>query len=655
MKKIVSALFLLLPLLALSQNNLPAGKTGMIPELLWKLGRVNGLGISKDGKYVVYSVSTPDIDENRMKTKSYIIPVTGGTATGINNTDSLLNDKNLSPDGNYLLSNKEVKEKKVFGSDYYPELAKSNAYIFDNLDQRHWDTWEDGKFDHVFVTPAGKSQEEKDIMAGEPYDCPQKPFGGDEDYVWNPDGKHVIYVTKKKFGKDYASSTNTDLYEYDLSTGITKDLTEGRKGYDVNPSFSKDGTLAWLSMETDGYEADKQDIVASTGLGVMNLTKQRDDINVEDYKWSEDGRNIFFRAAINGTEQLFEVDYTGATQKLPDIRQITMGDFDITGIVGQTGNVLIVSRTDMNHAVELYAVDIGNGNMKKLTYVNDSIYNSISTCKTERRWITTTDNKKMLAWVIYPPDFDSSKKYPTLLYCQGGPQSALTQFYSFRWNFQLMASQGYIVVAPNRRGMPGHGTKWNEQISKDWGGQVMKDYLSAIDAVSKEKFVDKERLGCVGASYGGYSVYMLAGIHNNRFKTFIAHDGVFDLKSWYGTTEELWFANWDIGGPYWDKNNVAAQKSYAQFSPSNFVDKWNTPIMIIQGGKDFRVPIEQGLQAFQAAQLKGIKSKLLYLPDENHWVSSAQNALVWQHEFFKWLDETLPAKEKKSSEDKKAF
>lgn len=627
----------------------------MTPELLWKLGRVSGLGISKDGKYVLYSVSTPDVDANKSKRKSYMMPVTGGTAMEISNPDSLLSNKNLSPDSTYTLSDKEVKVKNILGSDKYPELPKSNVYIFDNLDQRHWDEWEDGKFNHVFITPVGKPEEAKDIMADEPYDCPTKPFGGDEDYVWSPDHKAVVYVAKKKFGKDYAESTNTDLYEYDLETGATKNLTEGRMGYDVSPAFSKDGTLAWLSMKRDGFEADKQDIVASTGMGVVNLTKLRDDISVEGFRWSDDGRHIFFSAPINGTLQLFEVDYTGATQKVPDIRQITSGDFDVNGIVAQAGNVMIVSRTDMNHAAELYAVDLGNGNMKQLTYVNDSVYNSIGKCKTERRWITTTDKKKMLVWVIYPPDFDPAKKYPTLLYCQGGPQVPLTQFYSFRWNFQLMASQGYIVVAPNRRGMQGHGTKWNEQISKDWGGQVMKDYLSAIDEVSKEKFVDKDRLGCVGASYGGYSVFMLAGMHNNRFKTFISHDGVFDLKSWYGTTEELWFPNWDIGGPYWDKKNAVAQNSYMKFSPSNFVDKWNTPIMIIQGGKDYRVPIEQGMQAFQAAQMRGIKSKLLYLPDENHWVLSAQNALVWQHEFYKWLDETLPAVDKKGKDDKKAF
>jgi dipeptidyl aminopeptidase/acylaminoacyl peptidase len=660
-KGFVSVCLLLLPFLSFAQSGSPAPKDSQIvkgvmtPELLWKLGNVTGVGISRDGKYVVYTVTTPDWETNKSNKKSYMIPIGGGTAVETNNPDSLVNNKNLSPDGKYLLSNKEVKVKKIFGSDYYPELTKSDAYIFDNLSERHWDKWEDGKFDHVFVTPVGKPAEEKDIMPEEPNDCPQKPFGDDKDYIWRPDGQAVIYVTKKKYGKDYAVSTNTDLYEYDLTTGTTKNLTEGKMGYDVEPAYSKSGTLAWLSMRRDGYEADKQDILAFNGMGVVNLTKHRDDIHVEGFRWSDDGRNIFFWAPINGTLQLFEVDYTGATKKLPDIRQITTGDFDITGIIGQNENQLIVSRTDMNHATELFSVDISNGAMKKITYVNDAAYKTIESCKTERRFVTTTDGKKMLVWVIYPPDFDPNKKYPTLLYCQGGPQGALTQLYSFRWNFQLMASQGYIVVAPNRRGMPGHGTKWNEQISKDWGGQAMKDYLSAIDAVSQEKFVDKGRLGCVGASYGGYSAFMLAGMHNNRFKTFIAHDGVFDLKSWYGTTEEMWFANWDIGGPYWDKNNAAAQKTYSKFSPSNFVDKWNTPIMIVQGGKDYRVPIEQGLQAFKAAQLRGIKSKLLYLPDENHWVLTAQNGLVWQHEFFKWLNETLPPAGTKTTTEKKAF
>ena len=574
----------------------------MTPELLWKLGRVSGSGISKDGKYIVYSVSTPDWEANKSKRKSYIIPINGGDAKEINNPDSLLNDKNISPDGRYIISNKEVKVKKIMGSDQYPELEKSNVYIFDNLNNRHWDTWEEGKFDHVFLSrlEKGKSIDEKDIMATEPYECPQKPFGGDEDYVWSPDGKYIVYCTKKKFGTAYAVSTNTDLYQYNIATGETKNLTEGMMGYDISPLYNQNGELAWMSMKRDGYEADKQDLIVSNGITKMNLTQQRDDINVEGFRWNENGKELFFWAPINGTLQLFSVNYPADSKTLLAIKQLTKGDFDINNIVGQSGNKLIVSRADMNHAAELYSVAVDDGSMKQLTQTNDATYNSIGMCKTERKWVTTTDGKKMLVWVIYPPGFDPTKKYPTLLYCQGGPQVALTQFYSFRWNFQLMASQGYIVIAPCRRGMPGFGTKWNEQISKDWGGQVMKDYLSAIDAVSKEKFVDTSRRGCVGASFGGYSVFQLAGMHQGRFKSFISHDGVFDFRSMYGTTEEMWFENWEKGGPYWDKNNKVAQRSFSQ-SPSNSVDKWNTPIMIIQGGKDYRVPIEQGMQAFQAA------------------------------------------------------
>ncbi len=618
----------------------------MTPELLWKLGRVNGLGISKDGKNIVYSVSTPNAEENKSSSKTYMMAIEGGNATEITNTGDLLANKNISPDGKYILTHREVKIKNIRGTDLYPELTKSNAYVFDNLNNRHWDKWEDGAFDHVFLSPASNAGMEEviDIMPGEPYDCPTKPFGGDGDYIWSADSKSIIYVAKKKYGKDYAVSTNTDLYGYNIETHKTSNLTENNKGYDLSPSISSNGTLAWLQMKRDGYESDKQDLIASTGLGTVNLTGHDDKVHVQGYKWSNDGKHIYFWAPTNGTEQLFEVDYTGATKKLPFIRQITKGDFDITNIIGQVDNTLFVTRTDMNHAAEIYSVDIESGNMKQLSHVNDAVYNSIGMCKTERRWVATTDNKKMLVWVIYPPGFDASKKYPTLLYCQGGPQSPLTQFYSFRWNFQLIASQGYIVVAPNRRGMPGYGTQWNEAISKDHGGQPIKDYLSAIDAVSKEKFVDINRRGCVGPSYGGYSVFMLAGIHNNRFKTFFAHDGVFDKRSMYGTTEELFFVDWDWGGAYWDKANTPAQSKFNQQNPINHITKWNTPIMIVQGGKDYRVPIEQGLQAFQAAQLRGIKSKLLYLPEENHWVLSPQNALVWQNEFFKWLGETLPEK-----------
>ena len=322
-------------------------------------------------------------------------------------------------------------------------------------------------------------------------------------------------------------------------------------------------------------------------------------------------------------------------------RQISDGQFDVNGIVAQSGSNLIVYRRDMNHATEIYSLNISSGAMKKLSNGNDATYKDIKMSKIEKRIVKTTDGKDMPTWVIYPPDFDASKKYPTLLYCQGGPQGALSQFYSFRWNFQLMAAQGYIIVAPNRRGMPGYGVEWNEQISKDYGGQNMADYLSAIDDVDKESYVDTDRLGCIGASYGGYSVFYLASRHEGRFKSFVSHDGIFNWRSMYGTTEELFFVNWDLGGAYWDKENAAAQKSYNEFNPINFVDKWDTPILIIQGGKDFRVPIGQGLEAFQAAQLQGIKSRLLFFPEENHWVLSAQNSLVWQREFYKWLAETL--------------
>ncbi len=614
----------------------------MTPELLWQLGRVSGLGISKDGKSIVYKVNTPSIAEDKSMTKFYSLSLPGTTHVEIANTTEWLANGNLSPDGKYQITAEEVKIKNVAGRDFYPDLTKSKVQIYESLNYRHWDEWEDGSFSHLFVHPIvnGKAVEGKDIMPGEPNDCPQKPFGGEDDYTWSPDGKLIVYVDKKKFGTAYAVSTNTDLYAYNLETGLTANLTEGMMGYDTHPAYSPQGALAWLSMKRDGYEADKNDIIVRMGSSTINLTEKWDG-TVNSFAWSPQGDKLFFNAATDGTIQLFEVDYPGLTKKIPVVKQITNGEFDVSAIVGQMNNMMIVSRTDMNHAAELYSVNLSNGIMQQLTHINDAQYLKLSLSKIEKRMVPTTDGKKMLVWVIYPPDFDPAKKYPTLLYCQGGPQSALTQFFSFRWNFQLMAANGYIVVAPNRRGMPGFGVAWNEQISKDHGGQVMQDYLSAIDEVKKETFVDKDRLGCVGASYGGYSVFYLEGIHQHRFKTFVAHDGIFNLKSMYGTTEELWFVNWDLGGPYWGKNNLAAQKSYAQFDPSGLVEKWDTPILIFQGGKDYRVPLGQGLEAFQAAQLKGIKSKLVVFPDENHWVLHAQNALVWQREFFKWLKETL--------------
>ena len=613
-------------------------KLAMSPELLWDVKRVTGLGLSKDDNYIVYKVSTPQVSENSFSSKTYKVNIQSGIVEDVTNPSNELHDRNLSPDGKYKLADRAVKVEPVHGFDFHPDLQKSTAQIYTSLDYRHWDTWNDGTYNHVlFGSATAADSTYKDILEGMPYNCPQKPFGGSEDYIWSPDSKSIVYVSKKSKGTQAVQSTNTDLYQYDIATGNTTNLTEANKGYDVAPSYSISGDLAYLSMATDGYEADKNDLkVISKGI-TYNLTAQWDE-SVQSFIWAKNGKNLFFTAAVDGTLQLFEVDFPGMTRKLPTVRQLTKGDWDVNDIIGLTGDLIIVSRVSMNRAAEIYSYNTVSQKWTQLTNVNTDLYKNIAEAKTERRYVTTTDGKQMLVWVVYPPGFDPNKKYPTLLYCQGGPQSALTQFYSYRWNLHLMASQGYIVVAPNRRGMPGHGVAWNHEISKDWGGQNIQDYLSAIDDVSKETYVDKSRLGAVGASYGGYSVFYLAGIHNKRFKTFIAHDGSFNLYSMYGSTEEIFFVNYDFGGPYWEEKN---SKTYRDFNPVHHVQKWDTPIYIIQGGRDYRIPENQGLEAFTAAQLKGLKSKLLYLPDENHWVIKPQNSLVWQREFFKWLKETL--------------
>jgi len=611
----------------------------MTPELLWQVKKVSPIGVSADGKELFYKVTTPNVEENNFDSKYYKMPVTGGNYTEISKDDAKVTDKNLSPNGQYLLMNKPVQVKDVAGKDIYKDLPKSDVYVYTSLDYRHWDTWNDGTYDHVFYKNT-KTGAETDITPQQPYYTPQAPFGGDEDYIWGAKGENIYYVSKKLAGTEYAVSTNTDIYKYDLASKQTENITKENKGYDTHPAFSKEGTLAWLQMVTEGYEADKNDIVVLQDGVKQNLTSQWDG-TVNGFIWASNSKEIYFTAPIDGTIQIFKVDYPGKTKKMPVVQQLSQGQFDVTGIVAENNGQLIVTRTDMNHASEIFSFDLKNKTFKQITLVNTEFYNNLDLPKVEKRMVTTKDNKQMLVWVILPPNFDKNKKYPTLLYAQGGPQSALSQFYSTRWNFQLMASEGYIIVAPNRRGMPGHGVEWNAEISGDWGGKAMQDYLDAIDAISKEPYVDKDRLGAIGASYGGYSVYWLAGNHDGRFKTFIAHDGVFDIRSMYSTTEELFFVNHDMGGAYWEKDNAVAQKSFNEFNPITYVDKWDTPIMIVQGGKDYRVPIEQGLGAFQAAQLKGIKSKLLYIPEENHWVLQPQNALVWQHEFFKWLKETL--------------
>ena len=659
-------------LIAVAAPFLMNAQNVMTPETLWTLNKIGVSAVSPDQSSLIYSLGKTDLKTEKNNKKNYFFSVKNGNATSLDlGKKSLIQwDKNgiyaqegdkiyvskdagktwtdfytlgevdnviISPDGKKIAFSKEVLVEKLMGKEKYSDVPKSTAQIYNDLNHRHWDRFNEGKYNHIFVVNVSETADKaKDLLEGKPWDSPQRPSGGSEDFLWNPDSTQLLYVTKPLSGAEYAQSTNTDIFAYDLKSGMVKNLTESNKGYDVNPKFSPDGKyLSWQSMERNGFEADKNDVkILDLKSGITtNLTKAWDESVVGSVFWSQDSKNIYFTTAWKGTMQLFSLN-----PKTSKIQQVTKGDFDVSDIYAENSNSLLVSRTDMNHNADLFSVDVKNGAMKQLTEVNKDTYAKITPSKTELKMVKTTDGKEMGVWFIYPPNFDPAKKYPTLLYCQGGPQSALTQFFSVRWNFALMAANDYIVVAPNRRGMPGWGTKWNEEISNDWGGQPMRDYLAAADFAKTLPYVDGDRMGAVGASYGGYSVFMLAGIHENRFKTFIAHDGLFDMKSWFLTTEELWFAKWDLGGSPYDN---PTPKSYTEFNPSNYVNKWNKPMMVIQGGIDYRVPYEQGQEAFQAAKLQGLKTKFLYFPNENHWVLHPQNGLVWQREFFEWLKETL--------------
>jgi len=658
-------------LLALAAPFLMNAQQLMTPEILWTLKKVGVQAVSPDQSSLIYKVGQVDLKTEKTKNENYFLNVINNQSSKIDLGKKALVqwDKNglyaqegekiylskdsgktwtefytigeadnivISPDGKKIAFSKQVLVEKLMGKDKYADTPKTTAQIYTDLNHRHWDYFNEGKYNHVFVVNTSSSVDSaKDLLEGKTWDSPQRPFGGAEDFVFSPDSSKLLYVTKPKSGKEYSTSTNTDIFAYDLASATTKNLTEGMMGYDVNPKFSPDGKwLLWQSMEREGYEADKNDIVVmdwKTGAK-SNMTGNWDESVTGTTFWSSDSKSIYFNAAFRGTVQLFSVDLKNAK-----VSQITKGNFDVTDIFAEGKKSLLVSKTDINHASELFSVNLKNGELSQVTDVNKDTYAKLAQGKSELKMVKTTDGKEMGVWFHYPPNFDPNKKYPTLVYCQGGPQSGLTQFFSTRWNFALMAANGYVVVAPNRRGMPGWGTKWNEEISKDWGGQPMRDYLAATDYAKTLPYVDGDRVAAVGASYGGYSVFMLAGIHENRFKTFIAHDGLFDMKSWYLTTEELWFANWDLGS-HWEK---PLPKAYTEFNPSNFVEKWNKPIMIFQGGIDYRVPYEQGQEAFQAAKLRGLKSKLVYFPNENHWVLHPQNGLVWQREFFDWLKETL--------------
>jgi len=654
----------------------------MTPEVLWSFGKVGNVSVSPDGQTVLFTVSYSKIDENRSYTDIYTMPASGGEFTMITHTkaneyqvewhpdgktitflaaydgdvqlyEMSADGKKLnkvtsvkggidgykySPDKKTILYTKRVKLDENI-HDIHPDLPLANARIENDLMYRHWDHWSDYKYSHVFYAPYenGKVKGEGvDIMKGEKYDSPLSPFGGIEQISWTPDGKKIAYTCKKLTGKAYSFSTNSDIYLYDLSSKRTTNMTEGMAGYDIGPAFSADGKyMAWSSMERNGYEADKN------RLFLMDLTtgEKKDcfadfDRSVQGITWDPAGDKIWFTCNDLGTNEIFS--YTLSNDS---IKKITEGIHNYGG-VSVAGDKLIATHTSMSYPHEIFSIDIATGKGTNISKVNEPLMNQLTMGKVEKRWVKTTDKKDMLVWVIYPPHFDPNKKYPALLYCQGGPQSTVSQFWSTRWNFQMMAANDYIIVAPNRRGLPGFGQKWNEQISGDYGGQNMKDYFSAIDALAKEPFIDKNRLGAVGASYGGFSIYWLAGHHNKRFKAFISHCGIFNFEQMYSTTEEMWFVDWDLKGNYWDKSNKAAMKSYAN-SPHKFVKNWDTPIMVITGANDFRIPYTQSMGAFNTAVMRGVPARFLFFPEESHWVLHAQNGILWQREFFKWLDKWL--------------
>lgn len=653
----------------------------MTAEMLWKLGRVNGVQLSPDGKKVLFGISRYKLEENSGQNDLYIIDVESGEMKNLTNSEDKSegngrwrpdgsklgfiaadSDGNsqlfeMNPDGSQKTQISSI-EGGIRGFEYAPDMAhilyikdvkldqtanekhedlpKAQARIIDDLMYRHWDAWHDYKYSHVFYAKLNdnKLSEHKDIMEGQRFDSPLNPWGGMEQITWSPDGKQIAYVCKKLTGKEYSVSTNSEIYLYDLESAETENITkDGFAGYDHDPVFSPNGKmLAWKSMETDGFESDKERIIIrNLETGETKDMSEGFDQSSHGFVWNEDGTKLYFISGIHATYQIYELEIESGK-----IRQITSGKHNYLN-VAVAGEQLIAAKQSMALPTEIFTVSM-DGQEKQLSHVNDEMLNSITLAHSEERWVETTDGKKMLVWVIYPPNFDKNKKYPALLYCQGGPQSAVSQFFSYRWNFQMMAAHDYIVVAPNRRGLPSFGQEWNDQISGDYGGQNIKDYMSAINAVAEEPYVDEERLGAIGASYGGYSVFYLAGKHSERFKCFISHCGMFNLESQYGATEEYWFVNKDLEGPYWEEPQP---KAYTEFSPHLYVDNWDTPILIITGANDFRIPYTESLQAFNAAQLRGVPSRLLFFPEESHFVLQPQNSVLWHREFYGWLDTYL--------------
>lgn len=681
----------------------------MTAETLWAMGRIGGATASPDGKTIAYQVGYYSVKENKSHQMLYTVSADGKLQRTLTNTAASETDAawinggkriaflskgqlwTMNADGSdrrqltksdidiegFKFSPDEKKVLLIKSLPYHESIKKNpddlplaTGRVVTDLNYRHWDHYVE-TVAHPFVANVTENGVDngKDIIEGEPYECPMAPFGGVEQLAWSPDSKTIAYTCRKKTGVNYAISTDSDIFLYDVATGSTKNLCkpEGYKapevdpttsmknqavnhqegdvnvGYDTNPQFSPDGKyVAWQSMKHDGYESDRNRLCVYTlATGEKKYVAEKFDSNVDAFCWAADSKTLYFIGCWHACVNMYQTNINGEVKQLTD----DWMDFGSIQMLGNTGKIL-ASRHSISQADELYIVtpgkDVKKTKVQQVTWENKAFYDQLEMGKVQERWVKTTDGKQMLVWVILPPHFDENKKYPTLLFCEGGPQSPVSQFWSYRWNFQIMAAHDYIVIAPNRRGLPGFGSEWNESISGDWTGQCMDDYLSAIDdATNNLPYVDKDRLGCVGASFGGFSVYYLAGHHNKRFKAFIAHDGAFNLESMYTDTEEAWFSNWEYDDAYWKYVKTNRAKRTYSHSPHKFVDKWDTPILCIHGEKDYRINANQGFGAFNAARLRGIPAELLIYPDENHWVLKPQNGVLWQRTFFGWLDKWL--------------
>jgi len=659
------------------------------PEVMWSLGKMGEYAVSPDGKQIAYTMTYYSMEENKGNAEIYLLPTEGGDAVRLTTTaqsefNPVWQDENtllfcrsneirsmdvksknekliatfenglegfkLAPDGKSIVYIATIPVKRPEHlQKLYEGLDKTTGRINEDLMYRHWDNWVD-EIPQIFLASFDGSKidiEHSTALIDSTFECPMRPWGGVEQYNYSPDSKTIAYTCRKKTGYDYAHSTNSDIYLYDIDSKTTKNISEGIMGYDQNPVFSHDGKyIAWESMERDGYESDLiRLMVMDLTTGERTNMSENFDYYFTGISWTDDDKEILGVVYYRGTDQIF-----ACNRETKEFRQISYGYHDVHSFELADGK-LYADQVSMQYPSEIYVYNLTDdkGEGKKISAINDDVLSQVRMGKVEEHWIKTVDGQDMLTWLIYPYNYDSTKTYPALLYCEGGPQSEVGQFWSTRWNFMVMSGAEYFIIAPNRRGTVGFGQAWTEEISGDYGGLCMQDYMTAADYFTDNvKQIDKERLGACGASFGGYSVYWLAG-HNydvkgynegRRFKALLAHNGMFNFEQQYLETEEMWFDNWDIGGPYWDWNNPQVNKSYAN-SPHLFVDKWNAPICVIHSEFDFRIVASEGMAAYNAAQMRHIPSRYLYFPDETHWVLKPQNSLLWHRNFIDWFDTHL--------------